>query len=327
MTRKEQIRMTLPRLDFGLTPSPLMELSRVSAILGKGRRLFIKRDDLLGVGLGGNKVRRFAYYLGEVVAKGSDVVVAAGGARSNQTIAAAACAAKAGLKAHLVMPESTNATTRRLAEMLGAKVHFTLNGYAATLNRGIRTISDELKAQGHRPYVIRPGAASPLGILGYVDAMRELYAQSEERELSIDHVVCSGGTGTTYAGVLLGTKLFHPQTMATAVAIGRRFRHADTLCRDIRAAAALGGYACTLGAADVHVHFACGQGASCPTVKGREAMQMMATQEGIFLDPLFTGKAFAGLLEMNARGAFQPEATIVFLHTGGMVTLLNSFHA
>ena len=111
MIRKEQIRMTLPRLDFGLTPSPLMELSRVSAILGKGRRLFIKRDDLLGVGLGGNKVRRFAYYLGEVVAKGSDVVVAAGGARSNQTIAAAACAAKAGLKAHLVMPESANATT------------------------------------------------------------------------------------------------------------------------------------------------------------------------------------------------------------------------
>ena len=111
MTRKEQIRMTLPRLDFGLTPSPLMELSRVSAILGKGRRLFIKRDDLLGVGLGGNKVRRFAYYLGEAVTKGADVVIAAGGARSNQTIAAAACAAKAGLKAHLVMPESTNATT------------------------------------------------------------------------------------------------------------------------------------------------------------------------------------------------------------------------
>ena len=323
--RRTKNTAALPRLDFGLPPSPLMELSRVSAMLGEGRRLLIKRDDLLGVGLGGTKVRRFAYYLGEAVATGCDVVVAAGGVRSNQTIAAAACAAKAGLATHLVVPESTGIATRRFVELLGAKLHFTPASDTTTLNRGIRAVCKELESRGRRPYVIRPGASSPLGILGYVDAMRELYAQAAEREISIDHVVCCGGTGTTYAGVLLGTKLFHPQTRATAVAIGRRFRHADTLCRDIAKAAALGGYDCPVEAADVHVHFACGQGANCPTVKGREAMQRMASNEGIFLDPLFTGKAFAGLLGMNAQGAFAPGATIVFLHTGGMVTLLSGF--
>lgn len=317
----------LPRVDFGLPPSPLMELPRLSVLFGDGRRLYIKRDDLLGVGLGGNKVRRFAYYLGEALAQGSDVVVAAGGARSNQTIAAAACAAKAGLMAHLVMPESTGATTRKFAELLQAPLHFAANGDTVTLNRTIRDVCAALKAQGHRPYVIRSGAASPLGILGYVDVMCELYTQAAERGITIDHVVCCGGTGTTYAGVLLGTKLCHPQTRATVVAIGRRFRHADTLCRDVEKAAALAGLPCPVTAADVHVHFACGQGANCPTIKGKTAMQIMVAKEGIFLDPLFTGKAFAGLLEMNAQGAFAPDATIAFLHTGGMVTFLSGMHA
>lgn len=186
------------RIDFGLAPTPLQELPRLSALIGGGRRLFIKRDDLLGVGLGGNKIRRFAYYFGEALDTGCDVIVAGGGARSNQTIAA-------------------------------------------------------------------------------------------------------------------------------AVAIGRRFRHAETLCRDVAKAAQLGGYPCPVSPADVHVYFSCGRGAGCPTVKGRDAMRQMAAMEGIFLDPLFTGKAFAGLLEMAKAGAFPPKSNIVFLHTGGAVTLLDSF--
>ena len=285
-------------IDFGLAPTSLQELPRLSAMLGEGRRLFVKRDDLLGVGLGGNKIRRFAYYLGEALDTGCDIVVAGGGARSNQTIAAAACAAKAGLPVHLVVPESVGPVVRKLAELLQAELHFAESSDASSLNRTIRAVCQMLKAQGHRPYIVRPGAAGPLGMLGYVDAMRELYEQAAACRIEIDHVLCCGGTGTTYGGVLLGTKLFHSQTTATAVAIGRRFRHAETLCKDIAKAAKLGGYACPVEPTDVQVHFSCGQGANCPTVKGRDAMRQMAALEGIFLDPLFTGKAFAGLLEM-----------------------------
>lgn len=312
-------------IDFGLAPTSLQELPRLSAMLGEGRRLFVKRDDLLGVGLGGNKIRRFAYYFGEALDRGCDVIVAGGGARSNQTIAAAACAAKAGLPAHLVVPESVGPVVRKLAEFLQAELHFTESSDASSLNRTIRAVCQMLKAQGRSPYVIKPGAAGPLGMLGYVDVMRELYEQAAARRLEVDHVLCCGGTGTTYGGVLLGTKLFHPQTIATAVAIGRRFRHAETLCKDIAKAAKLGGYACPVEPTDVQVHFSCGQGANCPTVKGRDAMRQMAALEGIFLDPLFTGKAFAGLLEMAKAGAFLPKSNIVFLHTGGAVTLLDSF--
>lgn len=313
-------------IDFGLAPTPLQELPRLSALLGEGRRLFVKRDDLLGVGMGGNKIRRFAYYLGEALDRGCDVIVAGGGARSNQTIAAAACAAKAGLPAHLVVPESVGPVVRKLAELLQAELHFTESSDTSSLNRTIRAVCQMLKAQGHRPYVVRPGAAGPLGMLGYVDAMRELYEQAAARRLEVDHVLCCGGTGTTYGGVLLGTKLFHPQTIATAVAIGRRFRHAETLCKDIAKAAKLGGYACPVEPTDVQVHFSCGQGANCPTVKGRDAMRQMAALEGIFLDPLFTGKAFAGLLEMAKADVFPPQSNIVFLHTGGAMTLLDSFY-
>ncbi|MGN0939656.1 MAG: 1-aminocyclopropane-1-carboxylate deaminase/D-cysteine desulfhydrase [Selenomonas sp.] len=313
------------RMDFGLVPTPLQELSRVSALLGEGRRFFIKRDDLLGVGLGGNKIRRFAYYFCEALDTGCDVIVAGGGARSNQTIAAAACAAKAGLPAHLVVPERVGSVVRKLAGLLQAELHFAESSDVSSLNRTIRAVCQQLEAQGHHPYVIKPGATGPLGMLGYVDAMRELYEQAAARQIEVDHVLCCGGTGTTYGGVLLGTKLCHPQAKATVVAIGRRFRHAETLCRDIAKTAQLGGYPCPVSPADVHVHFSCGRGAGCPTVKGRDAMRQMAAMEGIFLDPLFTGKAFAGLLEMAKAGAFAPKSTIVFLHTGGAVTLLDNF--
>lgn len=160
-------------IDFGLAPTSLQELPRLSAMLGEGRRLFVKRDDLLGVGLGGNKIRRFAYYFGEALDRGCDVIVAGGGARSNQTIAAAACAAKAGLPAHLVVSESVGPVVRKLAEFLQAELHFTESSDASSLNRTIRAVCQMLKAQGRSPYVIKPGAAGPLGMLGYVDVMRD----------------------------------------------------------------------------------------------------------------------------------------------------------
>ena len=213
------------RVPLGLYPTPLQELPYFSTLFGGGRHLFMKREDLVGVGLGGNKIRRLEYYLGEALTQGCDCVVIAGGSKSNQTIAAAACAAKAGLPAYLVVPASTGTVTRGLADLLQAGVYYTDDGNTTTLNRGLKAVCKMLQNQGKRPYIIRPGAALPLGILGYVDAMR-----------------------------------------------------------------------------------------------------LMAAKEGIFLDPLFTGKAFAGLFAMAQDGCFPAGANIVFIHTGGAVTLFNSLH-
>lgn len=348
------------RIPLGVYPTPFQKIEDLSPLTDEGRRFFVKREDLVGVGLGGNKIRRMEYLLGEALAKGCDCLIVGGGSRSNQTIAAASCAAEIGIPVHLVIPQSTGAVARGLAELLDATVHFSEDGQTTSLNRKIREVSDSLKSEGKRPYIIRPGADGALGILGYVDAMKEMYSQAAERHVHIDHVFCCGGTGVTYSGVLLGTKLYSPDTRATAISIGRRFKHADTLVEQILEAAKIGGYqlgyrdVCVGGlddsetvdskiknskmdaskadngkayisAEDVHVHFSCGQGASEPTIKGKEAMKIMASRTGIFLDPLYTGKAFAGVLELEKQGYFQPGENIAFVHTGGLLTLMTQY--
>lgn len=155
--------------------------------------------------------------------------------------------------------------------------------------------------------------------------MRELYDQAEDLRLHVDHVVCCGGTGNTYAGVVLGTKLYSPSTTATVVSIGRRFCHKSTLCEMVRKAEALMGCRSDVTEDDMHIHFCGGKGLGVPSPKGKTAMQCMAAKEGIFLDPVYTGKAFAGLLDLNQAGAFRDGEVIVFIHTGGTATLFNNF--
>lgn len=321
---EEAINSYPSRIQLGLYPTPFQEIREMSPLTDHGRRFFVKREDLVGVGLGGNKIRRMEYLLGEALSGGCDCLIVAGGAKSNQTIAAASCAARIGLPVHLVMPKSTGSVTRGLADLLGAEVHFTGDGQTQALNRKIREVCSILQSEGKKPYIIRPGADSTLGILGYVDAMREMAEQAADVKVHIDHVLCCGGTGVTYSGILLGTKLYSPDTKATAISIGRRFKHAQTLAQQILQAAEIGGYQADVREEDVHVHFSCGQGASEPTIKGKAAMRVMASRTGIFLDPLYTGKAFAGMLQLAQQGYFQPGENIAFVHTGGMATLMDS---
>ena len=314
---------TIPKILLGCWPTPLQGLRTLGRMLGDGKRFFVKRDDLCGVGLGGNKVRKMEYFLAEALAQGCDCIITGGGSQSNQTIAAAACACKVGLSAHLVVPETTGPSPRQLGELLGVTFHFVEK--ADQVKRGIRQAEKELRAAGFHPFIISPGANTPKGILGYVDAMRELYSQAAEQDLMIDHVVCCGGTGNTYAGVVLGTKLFSPNTTATVISVARRFTHKETLHKMIRQAEVLLGCSSDLTMDDFHIHFCSGKGLNDATPKGKAAMEYMAQQEGIFLDPVYTGKAFVGLLEMNEQGLFQNGDSIVFLHSGGMLTLRNSF--
>ena len=313
----------IPKLTLGIWPTPLQELTNMEDPLDNGQRLFFKREDLCGIGFGGNKVRKLEYLLADALAKGCDCIITGGGSRSNQSVAAAACANRAGLEAHIVLPETTGAVLRGILKQLGAAVYFAEKGKEDTIPRVIRQTAEFLKIKGHRPYIIPSGASTVHGVLGYVDAMEELFRQADDGGIYIDHVVCCGGTGNTYTGVLLGTKLYHPATRATAVSIGRRFCQKKTICKMAGEAGQLLGVDAKITEEDVHVHFCCGAGASSHSPKGRTAMQKIAAREGILLDPLFTGKAFAGLLELQKTGVFREGQTIVFLHTGGMATLLS----
>lgn len=310
----------LDQVKLGLFPTPLQK-SSLGAALG-GIHLYIKRDDLCGIGFGGNKVRKLEYILADAITSGADCVVTGGGRRSNQTVAAAACCGKAGLAAHVVVPENTPNMTRSLIALSGGVLHTVPDGQTSSLTKTMRSVAKELRSQGHTPYIVPAGASTPLGAIGYVEAMKELCIQATEQGITIDHVVCCGATGNTYAGVALGAKRYSPKTKTTAIAIGRRFTHRETLLRQIHETEALLGCESGIGLDDLHIHFSCGRGADVPSARGREAMEHMAAAEGIFLDPYFTGKAFAGLMELCREGTLRPGENVVFIHTGGTISLI-----
>lgn len=314
----------IAKIELGLYPTPLQELINISHTLGGGKRLFLKREDLCGIGLGGNKVRKMEYLLAEAIEQGCDCIITGGGAKSNQPIAAAACANRVGLPSFLVTPESTCPSISHLAKLLGATLCVVESAKNDAVGKAIRQKAKELQEQGLKPYIIPPGASVVQGVLGYVDAMRELYEQAAAKGVSIDHVICCGATGNTYAGVVLGTKLFSPATTATVVSIARRFCHKSTLCKMIEQAKRLLDTNVCVSEEDLHIYFSCGKGLGMETSKGKAAMQEMAEKEGVFLDPVYTGKAFAGVLDLNREGVFQDGQVIVFLHTGGMAVLMDS---
>lgn len=310
----------IKKLPLGIFPTPVQELRSFREILGEGRRLFLKRDDLCGIGLGGNKVRKLEYLLADALEKHCDCIVTGGGSLSNQPIAAAACAAKAGLKMHLVLPETTGAMLQNAATLFGAELHPIER--STDVPKYIRQTAKVLQTQGCRPYIIPPGASGVHGVLGYADAMRELHEQMVGTP--VHHVLCCGATGNTYAGLALGAKLYSPGTQVTAVSIARRFTHKQTLCKMANEAATLLNCGVEVCEEDLHIHFCSGKGAGDATPKGWSAIECAARAEGILFDPIYTGKAFAGLLELNAQGYFAPGQNIVFFHTGGTAVLFQN---
>lgn len=310
----------ISKIILGAWPTPLVEAKNISSLLGAGRKLYIKRDDLCGLAFGGNKIRRMEYVLSEAVSTGCDCIVTGGGSTSNQICAVAACGARLGLETHIVYPETTPESTRILCRMLGAKVHTVPSG--KDVDSGIRQVCRDLRSAGKKPFPVLQGAPNVSGLLGYVDAVQELLTQASEKGFSMDDIVCCGGTGNTYAGLLMGCKLYTPSTRVTAVSIGRRFTRPETIVKRISEASKLAHLNIHLDTSDVHTCFCAGKGYGAASPKGMDAMNIMAASEGVFLDPVYTGKAFAGLLQLNENDYFAPNSNIVFVHTGGMNTLM-----
>ena len=301
---------SFPRVSLGLFPTPIHKLENISRLLGLN--IFIKRDDLTGLGLGGNKIRKLEFLLADAKAQGAEIVFTTGGAQSNHAMLTAAAAGKLGMKAVLVLKKRgvTDCVGNQLLErLMGTEVRFVdTDDYA-----DIYEEMDRLGKEMGRPYYKIPcGGSNALGALGYVACAKEIAGQG----LHVDHIVCAEGSGGTMAGLALGAKLYLPGTKVHGMMV-------DSDPFDQITPALMGEAASLLGIApeitpeDYLLRDMCGPGYAIPSEAGNAAVSLLAEREGIFLDPVYTGKAFAGLLELAEEGAFAPEDTVLFLHTGG----------
>lgn len=317
----------MPRVRLAFLPTPLQPLPRLSAYLG-GPALFVKRDDQTGLATGGNKARKLEYLLAQAIEAGADCVITAGSTQSNHARQTAAGAASLGLAAHLVLyapdgvPPAEPSGNVLLDYLLGAAIHWTQERapYAETIAR----VEESLRNAGHRPYVIPYGGSSAHGVLGYADAMRELAGQIEPRGWFDAHVFASS-SGGTQAGLLLGAYLtgFLATTRILGISVDVP---ADRLAPRVGALARAGAQLLNLdwepAPAQVLVNDRyCGAGYAVVTEQEREAIRLLARLEGILVDPVYTGRALAGLIDLVQGGEFRTGQRVLFWHTGGTAAL------
>ncbi len=299
-----------PRVPLGLFPTPIHKLENISARLGTN--VYIKRDDLTGVGLGGNKVRKLEFLLAEAKEQGAQVVFTTGGAQSNHAMLTAAACSRLGMKPILILKKrgvTERVGNQLLEHLMGTEVIFMdTDDYA--------DIYSEMDRLGQRlgvPYYKIPcGGSNALGSLGYVDCAREIGTQG----MKADYLICAEGSGGTMAGLALGAKLFLPGTKVFGMMVDTD-PFEEITPRLMREAAALLEADVTISEADYSLMDVCGPGYAKPSAEGNAAISLLASQEGLFLDPVYTGKAFAGLLQLAREGAFKPSDNVLFLHSGG----------
>ena len=298
------------RISIGVFPTPVQMLDNVSRLLGT--QVYVKRDDLTGLGLGGNKVRKLEYLLADAKAQGAEVVFTTGGAQSNHAMLTAAAARKLGMTPILIL-KKRGVTARQgnqlLEHLMGVDVRFMDTDDYADIYAEMDRVG---RALGKPYYKIPCGGSNALGTLGYVDCAREIRDQG----LHFDHLICAEGSGGTMAGLALGAKLYLPGTRVTGMMVDSDPFEEITV-RLMREAAALLDADVQVSAEDFDLRDLCGPGYAIPSQEGNAAVAMMAENEGLFLDPVYTGKAFAGLIAMAREGAFKPTDRVLFLHSGG----------
>jgi 1-aminocyclopropane-1-carboxylate deaminase/D-cysteine desulfhydrase-like pyridoxal-dependent ACC family enzyme len=314
--------VAIPALDLWTPPSPIHELPRLRAALGGGPRLLVKRDDAIPFGFGGNKVRKVAIVAAAAIAKGADTLLSVGGVQSNSARVVAAVAARMGLKCVLVAngarPDRLTANAL-LDWLLGAEVHYVASREERA--PAMARIADALRREGRHPYEIPLGASTPLGALGFARAIGEMVLQG----VVPDVIVHSTSSGGTQAGLVAGCTLHDLRTRVIGISADDPAASIRDTVRDVIAGMGerLGVDGAALAAArdievdDAHV----GEGYGVPSPASREAADLLARCEALFVDHTYTAKALAGLIHHVRRGSFTAEQTVLFWHTGGQVGL------
>ena len=294
--------------SLGIFPTPLYRLPNISQELKTN--VWIKRDDLCGVALGGNKVRKLEYLLKDAKDKGYDLVMTTVQAQSNHAMLTAACALRLGLDCILVLKKK-GVTSRKgnqiLNHLMGVEVRYVDTNSYDEIYQEMDRIAAEL---GRKVYKIPCGGSNALGSLGYMDCMKEV-AESGQK---FEHIVCACGSGGTAAGTILGAKMYMPETHVMCSMVDSD--PFDVIVPELMKEAV------ELIEEDMEIPVPdlvdmCGPGYSIPSEEGNEAIAMMMELEGIVLDTCYTGKAFAGLVKRARAGEYKPEDNVLFVHSGG----------
>ena len=307
-------------------PTPIQPLPRLSDQLG-GVNIYVKRDDLTGLGGGGNKLRKLEFLLGEALAAGADTIVTVGARQSNHARLTAAAAAQAGLQCELVLSRAVPRDDFEylengnilLDDLLGARVH-DLPGTANALEFA-QARADTLRAQGRKVYVCPLGGSSPVGCLGYAACAAEIMTQAHARELSFARIVVPNGSGGMHAGLAAGfaALAIDPSlVLAYTVLANAEQAHAATLEKAGKTLELIDPARRIDGASIVIDEAQLGDGYGIPTDAMREAVRLVASKEGLLLDPVYSGKAFAGLMQAVRSGRFARGENVLFIMTGGL---------
>lgn len=322
------------RLRITHSPTPLEPMRRLTELLG-GPNLWIKRDDCTGLATGGNKTRKLEYLMADALAQGADTVITQGATQSNHARQTAAIAARLGLQCHLILEDRTGNRSDDyrhsgnvfLNRLFGARLSEVAAG--TDMDAAMAQLADRLRGEGRKLYVIPGGGSNAVGALGYVTGALELAAQANDAGLAIDHLVTATGSAGTQAGLVAG--LEGARAGIPVLGIGVRapkaaqeekvFRLAEQTAELLGVAGAVRRDAVVANCDYV------GAGYGVPTPGMLEAVEMVARAEGILLDPVYSGKAMAGLIDLIRRGQFAKGDNVVFLHTGGVVGLYGYVHA
>jgi D-cysteine desulfhydrase len=317
-----------PRRRYTPGPTPLQKLPRLSSELG-GPTIYVKRDDLLGLAAGGNKTRKLEFLVADALAQGADTLVTCGAVQSNHCRLTLAAAVKEGLKCRLVLEERVPGSYREeasgnnfLYRLLGVEAVRVVAG-GADLAKEMEAVADEVRAEGRKPYVIPGGGSNPIGATGYVACAQELVAQAFDMDLRIDRVVTASGSSGTHAGLVTGLHGLSSGIPVVGVNVSRPKEPQEELVYALveKTAERIGITGGVPRGAVLCFGDYVGPGYSRPTKEMGEAVRLFARTEGILLDPVYTGKAAAGLVDLVRKKFFEKDENVVFLHTGGSPAL------
>jgi len=312
-----------PRLDIARLPTPIHRLERLSAAWG-GPSLWVKRDDLTGSVLTGNKIRKLQYAVHEAQREGADTLVTCGGLQSNHCRAAAVLARQLGLDVVLML-RGDGHTDRQgnhlLARIVGAEIRYVSPETYRNRTRELAAIAEELRASSRRPYVISEGCSMPMGVWGYIECAQEIEAQAQALGVSFHTIAHAVGSGGTSAGLELGTQISASRSRVLGFAV----------CDDtptfqaqiqvlMQATVDRFGLGLSVSTPNILDH-SVGAGYAAPSPAELETIVEVARLEGLLLDPVYTGRAMHGLRQEIAAGRFSADDDVLFVHTGGVFGL------
>lgn len=318
-----------PRVNLAHLPTALEPMDRLSAELG-GPRIWIKRDDCTGMSTGGNKTRKLEFLMAEAQAQGADLVITQGATQSNHARQTAACAAKLGMACHILLEDRTgsndpnyNLNGNVFLDFLHGATAEKRPGSGLDMNAEMEAVAEKFRAEGRNVYTIPGGGSNPTGALGYANAAMELVTQANNMGLKIDRIVHATGSAGTQAGLIVGLKAINANIplLGIGVRAPKAKQEENVYNLAVKTAEKLG---CpgVVKREDVEANTDyVGEGYGIPTKEGLAAIEMFARLEGILLDPVYSGKGAAGMIDLIRKGAFKGDENIVFVHTGGGVAL------